>query len=88
MVLENVRQTIKCSVGRDALIAPGKNVNIEPRTCKPCVGDDARIVPWTFALLHIINFIQYTLSQSRGAASLTPRNGQNRSLRIVLSFAL
>ena len=24
MVLENVRQTIKCSVGRDALIAPGK----------------------------------------------------------------
>lgn len=35
---------LRYALGRDALIAQGRNANIGLRTCKPCVGNDARIV--------------------------------------------
>lgn len=35
---------LRYTLGRDALIAQGRNANIGLRTCKPCVGNDARIV--------------------------------------------
>ena len=35
---------LRYTLGRDALTAQGRNANIGLRTCKPCVGNDARIV--------------------------------------------
>ena len=35
---------LRYTLGRDVLIAQGRNANIGLRTCKPCVGNDARIV--------------------------------------------
>lgn len=35
---------LRYTLGRDALIAQGRNANIGLRTCKPCVGNDACIV--------------------------------------------